>query len=666
MRKTVFFNCLTFLFFSILLFSCQTMKFTEKYFFENEGKAVFLADQKNEQNVNGSFPDKIYIKTLTQTFGNEYEFLLDDGKIYYKKIGTDKKNWELYLGTGLPHSNNNDFVARRVVEIASDADCLYAFSDEGLLYRTYLKKITSYPPFEWVDYFGWPRKNQLRQNCDVKGKVSWAVGSSRKDVEYYTDILGNEHNYGPLGCESVTFLCKEGNSIRYSDPACPADFSHSFRMPSFAEGVKAVNISESASTIFLICSDGSMYTRLVDYNTVGSDPMLYQYSYEPVYSDLKGSDEKSNVNIWMLPNESWKKQSQIENARFVSKYITIIQTGKGNSERELRVAGINDEGKIGFFYKNIDDKNWLFCEAPLVFNEQIENSGLTTVFSFEKSEPEKSKNECQLKTSYVGNLWKNGEKVSDISCEVLDFCFSEGPAFLNISSCSSSESLVIGDNRVQSNRVQTDSMQTCSPQICRSQADSDITNYSRENVQIKFYYSEIWSPFLRVNPGYGTESVRYFGTAFFDKEIDNPILGEIFNSKTKEIHSFLIHAHEDFLSISIKISDDTFEFYLTRDGEIKENPKNDWKTRISKQVDEVLAKSDNPEKEFKNLVKDAKYKKMYTFHLKNGIKLTKFTAKTLLVDKFSPKVKILTLYSDKIVDVNKNFYSDFYELLITE
>ena len=198
-----------FLLLSVLFVSCTTLSVSSKAFLEHEGQPISLKDAKKSLNINGDFPDTVYLKTQTQTFGFEYEFILVDGRIYFKKRGTDKTEWKLYLETGLPFSKKNKFESvNRVAEIAADADCLYAFSSDGKLYRSYLKEITSYPPFEWVDYFGWPKKIQLYQTDLLKNKIVWTVGSSRLDVEYYTDINGNEHNYGPLGVESIIFYAK--------------------------------------------------------------------------------------------------------------------------------------------------------------------------------------------------------------------------------------------------------------------------------------------------------------------------------------------------------------------------------------------------------------------------------------------------------------------------
>ena len=645
--------------FFFIMFSCKSLPYIEKEFLENEGAPVPLESRPESDNVNGKFPKKIYIKTLTQTFGKEYEFLLDDGKIWYKKIGTgdigtdnpaadnpaadnsrvaidnrENKNngWQLYLGTGLPFSPKNKFPpVKEIVEIASDADCLYAFSDEGKLYRSYLKQITSYPPFEWVDYFGWPKKIQLYQNSSVADKISWSVGSSRKDVEYYEDACENKHNYGPLGVESITFLVAGGKALRYSDPACPSDFSHSFSFPK-DENFVATNISESASTIFLIDENGTMYTRLVDYNTVGSDPMLYEYTYEPYTSDFDGSEEESNVTPWFLPNESWKKQPSVKNAKSLTKYITIIQTGKGNNERELRVAGVNQNGKVGYFYKKINETEWNFCEAPLIFADMNsadaskQDGGYKLDSSvdgdFKKADSENSLGKSQTKfevlterqTGFKGNLWKNGEKLEKVSCAIDKFDFSEGPVLLYVSS----------------------------------------ENFSE---QLQIYYSEVWTQFFRLMPGTSYEPLRYFGTLKndFDQNdslLDNDSLRDF--SQLMQIHNFYIQACLSYVSVQFDLNDDKYEFYLTTDGNMYYSPKADRNLRFF---------LENSEKIDKHSLKIAKKKARKSSNMKTGIKFAKFTAKTLFLDKTVDKIGIIVQYSDEISSKNAEFYQNQYELI---
>lgn len=590
--------------------ACSSIPKYSEYFLQNEGAPLSLEDSPASNNINGDFPDAIYIKTQTQTFSFDYEYLIKDGHIYYKKRGTDKSSWELMLGTGLPFSKNNKFPsARRVVEIAADADVLYAFSSKGQLYRCYTKQITSYAPFEWVDYFGWPIKLPLYQNESVKNKKAWAVGSSRLDVEYYEDIYGNQHNYGPLGVETIPFLSEDGQTIYYSDPACPSDFSHTFRVP---DNVVLENISESASTFFAITKDGKMFTRLVDFNTVGSDPMLYEYSYEEIHSEISGSDKKSNTTIWALPNEPWKIEADLPEGARATTYVTIIQTGKGNSSRELRVAAVSPQGQTGFYYKNIDDDSWNFMEAPLTLPEK----SFTTQNSSEATDKFQK---------YSGGLWVNGNKIDNIKCQIEDFHFSEGPCTLNIN----------------------------------------------DEFSVQFYYSEVWTLFLRLKPGFEDESIRYFGTAIFDeKKLSqnpiNPVIKKIFENRNKKIHDFLIEAFDSYLRISLEADNNLYEFYMTKSGEITVNPHIDisviqktdiLENRLKKQRSFYWENEDL----YKAEKKISKNKKKYTRNLRAAIG-TKKGKKHPIIEVTSKKNAIILQYSGEICRINKNYYKENYKL----
>lgn len=590
--------------------ACSSLPKYSKNFLKNEGAPLLLDDRPSTDNINGDFPDTIYIKTQTQTFSFDYEFLIFNGRVYYKKRGTDKSAWAPLLGTGLPYSKNDSFpAARRVVEIAADADVLYAFSSKGQLYRCYTKKITSYTPFEWVDYFGWPIKMPLYQNEVVKNKKAWAVGSSRLDVEYYEDIYGNQHNYGPLGVESIPFLCEDGQTIHYSDPACPSDLSHSYRTP---DNVVLENFSESASTYFAITKDGKMFTRLVDYNTVGSDPMLYDYSYLEIHSNLPGSDKRSNTTIWALPNEPWKTEPPLPAGARSTTFVTILQTGKGNSARELRVAAISPQGKTGYYYKNLNDTVWTFQEAPLTLPEN----------SFTTAKAPAPTNNLQ---KYYGGLWVNGKQIDDVTCSVEDFHFSEGPCSLNINN----------------------------------------------EYRIPFYYSEVWTLFLRLNPGYEDESIRYFGTAIFDQEeLDksnlNPVIKNIFHNRSKKIHEFFMEAFDSYLRITLKDNNNLYEFYMTESGEVTVNPDID-RTLIQKSyiLDERLENQMDFFREEEDLYKAEKKinknKKNYAKNLRTVVG-TKKGKKHPIVKVISKKVAIILQYSGEICKINKEYYKENYKL----
>jgi len=149
-----------------------------------------LFDRPEKENINGFLPKKIYIKTLTQTFCKGFEFSLIDGRIYVK---TPQNNtWQLFLKTGLPFSKKDKFpTPKRIVEIAADDDCLFAFDSDGKMYHCYLRKTTVETPMRWLNVFGWPDKVQLQQNDLVKNKRSWGMAVRRQEILWYEDIFQN-------------------------------------------------------------------------------------------------------------------------------------------------------------------------------------------------------------------------------------------------------------------------------------------------------------------------------------------------------------------------------------------------------------------------------------------------------------------------------------------
>ena len=109
-----------------------------------------------------------------------------------------------------------------------------------------------------------------------------------------------------------------------------------------------------------------MYTRLADFDTLGHNPFL-AYSYERRVRDIP-----KEKDVRTLPPEEWKKQPSIPlHEGRISSAITILQTGKGNDSRELRLEGVNGEGVHGFFSKRINDETWRFTQTDLPLQKPL-------------------------------------------------------------------------------------------------------------------------------------------------------------------------------------------------------------------------------------------------------------------------------------------------------
>ena len=502
----------------------------------------YLSDRPEKENLNGFLPKKIYIKTLTQTFCKGFEFCLVDGRIYVKPEG--EETWSLFLQTGLPYSKKNKFTSpKRIVEIAADDDCLFAFDSDGKMYHCYLRKTTVDTPMQWINVFGWPDKVQLVQNDLVKNKRSWGMAVRRQEILWYEDIFQNQHHYGTMGLETLYFLSENGQEIHFTDSGLPSDFSHSILLPERGSFI-AKNISTSGSTIFLINEKGDMFTRLIDFDTVGSDPMFFKYTYKNEKQKYLGSDYRSNFTPWGLPNEDWKKHPAIKltGKAKITSAITIFQNGKGNFAREMRVAGISPEGKIGYYKKQLKDKSWAFVEAPLILDESLFlDTNSNTNLSYGK----------KTEFSYSGRLIIDGKEIKDLQLKIPNFVMSDG--FCNLEFI-----------------------------------------YQNEKTVLTLHPVEMWTYLVRYNPGLDGTSKKFFVTVEhpenFFANINNPeiktLLLKLFENKNKVLFSFIAEATDEYFQMIPNkegTKPNTIFFLTKQNSNISSNPEVYKATRLYEQ-----------------------------------------------------------------------------------
>jgi hypothetical protein len=384
------------------------------------------------EGINGFFPEAVYIKTRTQTFNAYHYYLLHDGLIWYKSKegGQEPANWTLFAKTGLPHNARNAGFnkPKRIVEISADADELVALSDEGGFYRYCFDRSIAHKSNAWLDKQGWPNAEQLFLDPRTANNRAWAVGKRNAHVLYYEDPFGNQHHNGAMEIVTTYALLEDGQEICYADPGLPSDFSRNYIGPERG-AFKAVALSASASTMFVINEAGEMYTRLADFDTIGCDPLWFKYTYIPYKSDLPGTDYFSNLNEWGLPAEDWRSQPRIPLAgkAVLTRYITILQNGQGNGARELRVAGLNEAGETGYWTKAIFGDTWKFKVVPLYFNT---DAILKAVNSPEVTPAERG---LSPDKQYRGYCWNSGDKENDWEYSIPNFNILEGDCDFRIS-----------------------------------------------------------------------------------------------------------------------------------------------------------------------------------------------------------------------------------------
>lgn len=244
---------------------------------------------------------------------------------------------------------------KRIVELSADGLHLQALSEAGVLYRgdnlTSKSHVEGW--FNWTDRWGWPLGNGPGLRPEWPMGQTWSVSDSHPfGVDHYEDPNGTTHSVG-LGVGHLYRLGPEGRRIHFNDWWLPADWSRQICGPRRGT-LRAVGLSASASTIFLVGERGALYTRLYDFDTAGENDLL-TYSY--LIEGDHGTTRK-------LPAEPWRRQPRPPGR--ISRRITIFQTGEGNAARTLRVEGRQGE-RTGYFEKAIFADEWRFVEtgAPL-------------------------------------------------------------------------------------------------------------------------------------------------------------------------------------------------------------------------------------------------------------------------------------------------------------
>jgi hypothetical protein len=378
------------------------------------------------EDINGVFPQAVYVKTRTQTFNSYHYYILHDGLIWHKSIdgGQEPVAWTLFTKTGLPHNGWKPGFAKpkRIVELSADADELVALSDEGAFYRYCFDRTIAHKSKVWLDRQGWPADEQLCFDRRTAKNLSWALGKRNPHVLYYEDPFGNQHHNGAMEIATTYVLLEDGQEICYADAGLPGDFSRNFIGPERG-AFRAVSLSASASTMFVINDAGEMYTRIADFDIVGCDPMLFKYTYAPYKSDLSGTRYFSNLNEWGLPAEDWRAQPRIplDGKAAITRHITALQNGRGNGARELRVAGLDESGETGYWTKAIFDDAWSFKAVPLYFGE---DSVLRTAVSAENNP--RGERGAPPDKHYSGYYWNNGERENGWEYAMPNFNILEG------------------------------------------------------------------------------------------------------------------------------------------------------------------------------------------------------------------------------------------------
>lgn len=319
----------------------------------------------------------VSVKTPLRTMNHVDEYCLDpkSGIIWGKRIGAPITAWKAIYFDGYEES-------RTPTAISADGKCLSVLDDKGEIHNKKVLKeewrgeeyhfsdITQEDNWEptWctLPWIGRIISLVTGNRLSVPPNRIWTISDRGVFNRCYQDGAGRTVP-DTDGSRTLIDLDSKENTLRMFDVWTPKNYFTIISGPdSESFSFLPISFSTAASTTALLGyeKDGNkngslcLFTQLSDEDTNGDNPFL-KYAYSP-----KGLPTTGQV----LPLESWRKHSlpPVFGRTSFSKEVTIIQTGQGNSARELRLPGTNKYGIKGFFWKNIDEIDWKFEPSALV------------------------------------------------------------------------------------------------------------------------------------------------------------------------------------------------------------------------------------------------------------------------------------------------------------
>lgn len=187
------------------------------------------------------------------------------------------------------------------------------------------------------------------------------------------DGLGRPH-WVDVGTTTLFALERGGRTIRALDPWVPPYVAVRISLPSDSESsFHAVGFDADGSTIlcigYRVHSSGqrelALYSIEWDIDNAGWHPTR-PYGY---FADQADADTR------LLPPHGWKEEP-LPPARVLSSAVTVVQTGRGSLQRQLRVEGIDQDGRRGYYHKAWTDTSWDFEPEPGRLTGMVLNTDL--------------------------------------------------------------------------------------------------------------------------------------------------------------------------------------------------------------------------------------------------------------------------------------------------
>ncbi len=204
---------------------------------------------------------------------------------------------------------------------------------------------------------------------------AWAVGHRGQFNHYIQDRDMYKHAVG-AGVTNLYILEKKGNFIYLFDPWKPQNVQVKIPVPGTVDCPFVAEYISVAANMILVTgykyekqNDGRVikkpaaYIMIADVDSLGWNPTI-NYTF---FSE----DHEKNPLMRILPTvPGWEEIALPEGE--ISSDCTILQTGEGNDNREMRFMGKKDDLE-GYWHKGLKEDSWNFTEMAFPDPEEYKN-----------------------------------------------------------------------------------------------------------------------------------------------------------------------------------------------------------------------------------------------------------------------------------------------------
>src|SRR5579871_90591 len=303
-------------------------------------------------------------------------FILKNGKLCEVPIN-EAIRFRLHDGNGGPRLQKG--VKLIEMQVSDEVVAVRASNNIMYLYKPGIKPRKRW--VKWRETVGFLKPGAVRFPKDMR---DWALGVStqakpaqRRGLEFinpWTDLnsyYGKEDNKTAFASTiTIGVLFGDGRTIRIWDTGLPPDWHRGFITPDHGNFL-GEKIAQAGSTwiIYGHERDGmpGLYSRMYDYEIFGACiGMQHAFANQSIAADRGKMVHDLGEAVREIPLAGWNKIAfpRLGGSAVITDRMSIHCCGEGDDAREIRIEGKNAHGRVGYYFKKINDSWWRFKATP--------------------------------------------------------------------------------------------------------------------------------------------------------------------------------------------------------------------------------------------------------------------------------------------------------------